>query len=89
MLFWTNNDKLLFVDFQSFISSCSLKNFKQKPCKRMSNLNQFLFQKIVLGSLKFHALERHELRSIIPKVCQVKLKTFQQKIVLFLSMKAF
>ena len=55
----------------------------------MSNLNQFLFQKIVLGSLKFHALERHELRSIIPKVCQVKLKTFQQKIVLFLSMKAF
>ena len=55
----------------------------------MSNLNQFLFQKIVLGSLKFHALERHEL-SIIPKVCQVKLtKTFQQKIVLFLSMKAF
>ena len=39
----------------------------------MSNLNRFLFQKIVQDSLKFYALKRHELRSIIiPKVCQIK-----------------
>ena len=39
----------------------------------MSNLNYFLFQKIVLDYLKFHALKRHELRSIIiQKFCQIK-----------------
>ena len=39
----------------------------------MLNLNHFLFQKFVQDSLQFHALTRHELKSIIvPKVCQVK-----------------
>ena len=38
----------------------------------MSNLNHFLFQKIVQDSFQFHALKRHELGSIIiPKACQV------------------
>ena len=48
----------------------------QEPCKRMSILSHFLLQKIVQDSLKFHSLERHELRNIIPNVFQVKSTDF-------------
>ena len=39
----------------------------------MSNLNNFLFQKFIQDFLLFHALKRHELKSIIiPNVLQFK-----------------
>ena len=73
MLFWTNNEITFQQIFRVSVLLCSFKKINQNLCKRMLNLNHFLFRKFVQDSLQFHALKRHELKSIIvPKVCQVK-----------------
>ena len=66
--------KLLFDRFSEFQYFFAVsKKLNENLCKRMSNLNHFLFQIFVQDSLQFHALKWHELKSIfIPKVCQAK-----------------